>query len=142
MFGLLVRLARHVKESAEWWGILAAFGLLPGAAVIYAIIQQRPADVILLYAMAGVAFLLVVVAEIPVLQRILAQRRAKPPGEATAWATIEFPPSIGVATWSALPMLMDRDNVAAVFAEGESRYVLSGASRSKMPTIKFASSGI
>src|SRR4030095_5638617 len=125
MVGLRVRLARYIKGSAEWWGILAAFGLLPGAAVIYAITQQRPADVILLYAMAGVAFLLVVVAEIPVLQRILAQGRARPPGEAprlTAWATIEFPPSINVANWSALPMVMDRDNVAAVLTEGESRY--------------------
>jgi hypothetical protein len=75
MLGWLFRLARYIKETAEWWAIAAALGLLPGATVVVGIMQGQSLDVILLYATAAVAFMLVAVEQIPMLQQVLAGRR-------------------------------------------------------------------
>jgi hypothetical protein len=71
VLGPLWRLARTIKEAAEWWSIFATFGLLPSAALVYGVVNGWPLDVLLLYVIAGVAFMIVVVAEMPILQQLL-----------------------------------------------------------------------
>jgi hypothetical protein len=74
MFRWLWEVARRSKEAAEWWAILVAFGLLPSTAVVYGVVTGQPFDVIVLYVMAGIAYMFVVVAEFPILRAVLQGR--------------------------------------------------------------------
>src|SRR5712692_7900478 len=62
-------LAKRAKEVWEWWAILS--GLLPAIAVVWAVIQGAPFDVVILYIMAGVAYVVVIVCEMSTLRELV-----------------------------------------------------------------------
>jgi hypothetical protein len=65
VIGRLIATARHIKESAEWYAILAGAGLLPTATVITGVVNGAPLDILLLYLMAAVAYGFVIFTELP-----------------------------------------------------------------------------
>jgi hypothetical protein len=74
----LVRLAQRLKDTWEWWGILAAFGL-PGVPAVLGLFEGQPWSVLALYGVGAVAYWVVLVAEgRPILDDWRARRSAIP----------------------------------------------------------------
>lgn len=80
----LLNLARKVKEAVEWWGILVALASLPPAVVVTGVIRGVPLDVVLLYVMAGVAYLVVLACEVEPIRDFIRARLAGSSGPAPA----------------------------------------------------------
>jgi len=64
-------LANRIKTAWEWWLLLAAFGIVPAAQVLFGVLQGQTWDVILLYVMAAVAYAIVLIPELePLVERL------------------------------------------------------------------------
>jgi hypothetical protein len=77
LLALICRLANRVKSAWEWYAIATWLFGLPSAGVIAAIVAGEPLDIMIMYVMAGLAFLSVMLKEVmPFVAALIEQRRA------------------------------------------------------------------
>jgi hypothetical protein len=71
----LSQIVKWIKDAWDLYALLTGLGLIPTAAVIYAIVEQQPISVILLYAFASLGYGIVVYLEARPLLAALRERK-------------------------------------------------------------------